>query len=76
MDDDNYRIGAYVIRGQEADPAVNVAPEHDTFKWTKLDPNKADDRAFVEDMWCVDKEIEIEGGKKVEVKEYNHKVCK
>ena len=65
VDNDNYKVGAYVLRGQEADPAVNVAPEHDTYKWTKLDPKNPEDKAFVEDIWCCDKEIDVGDGKKV-----------
>ena len=55
--------GAYVLRGQEADPVFDVAGEYyESFKPTKLDPSKSEDRAFVEDEWCGDKDaLEIDG---------------
>lgn len=58
--------GAWVLRGQEADPVFNVANEYyESFKATKLDPSKPEDRAFVEDEWVGDKdELEIDGKKR------------
>ena len=57
--------GAFVLRGQEADPVFDVAPEYSSFKATKLDPSKPEDRAFVEDEWVGDKdELEIDGKKR------------
>ena len=55
--------GAFVIRGQEEKPAFDVAPDYDSYEFTKLDPVK--DREFVNDMWAWDKPIEV-GGKKYE----------
>ena len=58
--------GAYVLRGQEADPVFDVCPDYDSFTATKLDPSKPEDRAFVEDEWCHDKEaLEINGEQKI-----------
>lgn len=51
--------GAFVIRGQEAEPAFDVAPDYESYAFTKLDPKK--DREFVEDMWSWDKPIVVEG---------------
>lgn len=51
--------GAFVIRGQDAEAAFDVAPDHESYSFTKLDPTK--DRAFVEDMWSWDAPIQVEG---------------
>ena len=57
--------GAFVIRGQEALPAFDVAPDYESYEFTKLDPSKAEDKEFVEDQWSWDRPIEV-GGKKYE----------
>lgn len=53
--------GAFLIRGQEALPAFDVAPDYESYEFTKLDPKK--DKEFVEDMWAWDKPIEVSGKK-------------
>lgn len=53
--------GAFLVRGQDATPAFEVAPDHDTYDFTKLDPAKPEDRAFVEDQWAGDKAVEVNG---------------
>ncbi|WPH03514.1 Elongation factor 1 gamma [Acrodontium crateriforme] len=53
--------GAFVIRGQEALPAFDVAPDFESYSFTKLDPTKKEDREFVDDMWAWDKPIEVNG---------------
>lgn len=53
--------GAFVVRGQEALPAFEVAPDYESYEFTKLDPSKPEDKAFVEDMWAWDKPIEVDG---------------
>ena len=53
--------GAFVVRGQEALPAFDVAPDYESYEFTKLDHSKADDRTFVDDMWAWDKPIEVKG---------------
>ncbi|KAK3072128.1 elongation factor EF-1 gamma subunit [Teratosphaeriaceae sp. CCFEE 6253] len=55
--------GAFVVRGQEALPAFEVAPDVDSYEFRKLDPTKAEDKEFVDDMWSWDKPIEVEGKK-------------
>ena len=41
---------------------MGVAPDYPSFPSKKLDPSKAEDRAFVEDEWCKDrKDLEIDG---------------
>ena len=52
---------------------TDAVPEQDVSRWTKLDPNKLDEGAFVEDIWCVDKKIETEGGMEVKMKKDSYK---
>ncbi|KAL8863380.1 MAG: hypothetical protein Q9178_000061, partial [Gyalolechia marmorata] len=51
--------GAFMVRGQEAHPAFDVAPDIDSYEFTKLDPSK--DKEYVEDMWAWDKPVEVDG---------------
>jgi len=53
--------GAFLVRGQEALPAFDVAPDWESYEFTKLDPSKPEDKAFVEDEWSWDKPIEVNG---------------
>lgn len=53
--------GAFVIRGQEALPAFDVAPDYESYDFTKLDPSKAEDKEFVNDQWSWDKPITVRG---------------
>ena len=55
--------GAFLVRGQEASPAFDVAPDHESYKFTKLDPKNAQDRELAEDMWAWDKPVEVNGKK-------------
>ncbi|KAL2195046.1 hypothetical protein P885DRAFT_41356 [Corynascus similis CBS 632.67] len=58
--------GAFVIRGQEYEPVFDVAPDHESYEFTKLDPSKPEDREFLELQWSWDKPIVVDG------KEYPH----
>ncbi|KAL2432501.1 Elongation factor 1-gamma 2 [Exophiala dermatitidis] len=60
---DSIITGAFLVRGQEALPAFDVAPDYESYEFTKLDPSKPEDRAFVEDQWAWDKPIEVNGKK-------------
>ncbi|KAF2492041.1 hypothetical protein BU16DRAFT_574162 [Lophium mytilinum] len=51
--------GAFVIRGNEALPAFDVAPDYESYEFTKLDPTKAEDKEFVDDQWSWDKPIKV-----------------
>ncbi|KAI1617499.1 elongation factor EF-1 gamma subunit [Exophiala viscosa] len=55
--------GAFLVRGDEALPAFDVAPDWESYEFTKLDPSKPEDKAFVEDQWSWDKPIEVNGKK-------------
>ncbi|OJD23366.1 hypothetical protein ACJ73_05277 [Blastomyces percursus] len=70
---DNAIVGAFVIRGQDATAAFDVAPDWESYSFTKLDSSKEEDRKFVEDQWAQDVSITING------KEYpsaDGRVCK
>ncbi|KAL8989346.1 MAG: hypothetical protein Q9177_001753 [Variospora cf. flavescens] len=57
--DDSIIRGAFMVRGQDARPAFDVAPDIDSYEFTKLDPSK--DQEFVNEMWAWDKPIEVNG---------------
>lgn len=53
--------GVMLIRGQESHPAIEVAPDWESYALTKLDHTKEEDRKFVGDMWAWDVTLVIEG---------------
>lgn len=53
--------GAFMVRGNEALPAFDVAPDWESYEFTKLDPHKTADKEFVDDQWSWDKPIEVDG---------------
>jgi elongation factor 1-gamma len=53
--------GAFMVRGDEATPAFDVAPDFESYEFTKLDPTKPEDKAYVENQWSWDKPIEVKG---------------
>lgn len=53
--------GAFLVRGQDAVPAFDVAPDADSYTFTKLDPKAAGIKEFVNDMWAQDKPITVDG---------------
>ncbi|XP_014558904.1 hypothetical protein COCVIDRAFT_24648 [Bipolaris victoriae FI3] len=58
---DSVVTGAFLVRGQEALPAFDVAPDFESYEFTKLDPTKEEDREFVNDQWAWDKPITVNG---------------
>lgn len=58
---DSVIVGAFLVRGQEATPAFDVAPDFDSYDFVKLDPSKKEDREFVEDQWEMEKPVVING---------------
>ncbi|EEB06945.1 translation elongation factor EF-1 gamma subunit [Schizosaccharomyces japonicus yFS275] len=63
---DNTITGAFVIKGQDHVPAFDVAPDWESYTFTKLDASKPEDKAFIEDAWAWDKPIagrEVADGK-------------
>jgi len=58
--------GAFYIRGQDFKPVFDVAPDYESYEFTKLDPTKAEDKDFVNLHWSWDRSITVAG------KEYKH----
>lgn len=54
-------VGAILIRGQDCVPAFDVAPDWESYEYTKLDPTKPEDKEFINDMWAWDKPVIING---------------
>jgi len=50
-----------MVRGDEALPAFDVAPDWESYEFTKLDPSKPEEKEFVENQWAWDKPIEVNG---------------
>ncbi|KAF2087136.1 hypothetical protein K490DRAFT_42769 [Saccharata proteae CBS 121410] len=56
---DSIMKGAFLVRGQDAAAAFDVAPDWESYEFTKLDP--VQHKEFVNDMWAWDKPIEVDG---------------
>ncbi|GAV54304.1 hypothetical protein ZYGR_0AL00360 [Zygosaccharomyces rouxii] len=54
-------VGAIMVRGQDYAKAFDVAPDWESYSFTKLDASKPEDKAFVEDMWAWDKPVIVNG---------------
>lgn len=52
-------VGVFLVRGQEHEPAFDVAPDWESYKFTKLDAEK--DKEFVNDVFAWDKPLVING---------------
>lgn len=57
-------IGAFMVRGQDNVPAFDVAPDWESYSYTKLDPTNEDDKEFVNNMWAWDKPVVVNGENK------------
>ncbi|KAG8532109.1 uncharacterized protein KY384_003746 [Bacidia gigantensis] len=53
--------GAFVIRGQEALPAFDVAPDYESYDFTKLDSSKSEEKSFLENMWLWEDGVKVNG---------------
>ncbi|EEH16807.1 hypothetical protein PABG_06894 [Paracoccidioides brasiliensis Pb03] len=53
--------GAFVIRGNDAAPAFDVAPDWESYTFTKLDASKPEDRKFIENQWAQDVSTTVDG---------------
>ncbi|KAF2843664.1 hypothetical protein M501DRAFT_926084 [Patellaria atrata CBS 101060] len=53
--------GVFFVRGQDVFPAVDVAPDYESYDFKKLDPSNPEDKAYVEDQWAWDKPVEVNG---------------
>jgi elongation factor 1-gamma len=58
--------GAFVIRGQDYLPVFDVAPDYESYEFTKLDPTNEEDRKYLEDEWTWERPLTING------KQYPH----
>ncbi|KAG7194160.1 uncharacterized protein KQ657_004868 [Scheffersomyces spartinae] len=65
VDNDNGITGAFLIRGQEYAPAFDVAPDWDTYNYTRLNPENDKDRKFIENMFAWDEPVIVNREKKV-----------
>lgn len=50
-------IGAIMVRGQDFAPAFDVAPDWESYEYTKLSPSNTEDKEFINDMWAWDKPV-------------------
>ncbi|KAI3403348.1 TEF4 [Candida oxycetoniae] len=57
--------GAFLVRGQDYVPAFDVAPDWESYEFTKLDASKPEDKEFIENMFAWDKPVEVNGEKRV-----------
>lgn len=57
---DSAITGSFVIRGQEAPPAFDVAPDWESYEYIKLDSKNPDDKKFVEDTWSWDCPVTVD----------------
>src|SRR5436309_1532747 len=53
--------GAFLVRGNSWEPAFDVAPDYESYEFTKLDPSSDEDKEFIASMWAWDKPIEHDG---------------
>lgn len=53
--------GAFLVRGQDANQAFDVAPDWESYEFKKLDPTSPADQSAVTDLWAWDKPITING---------------
>lgn len=56
--------GFLLVRGQEVDPAVNVAPDWESYDFSRLDASKPEDKEFINNMLAWDEPVVINGEKK------------
>ncbi|ROT40824.1 elongation factor 1-gamma 1 [Sodiomyces alkalinus F11] len=61
VNNDSIIEGAAVVRGQDYLPAFDVAPDHESYTFTKLDPTKPEDREYVELMFEGEKPLVVNG---------------
>jgi len=51
--------GAFLIRGQDALACFDVAPDYESYEFTKLDPSKPEDKEFVNEQWTWEKPVVV-----------------
>jgi len=60
----NGLTGAFLVRGKNAEPAFDVAPDWESYSFSKLDPSNSEDKSFLENMWSWDQPVTIGGESK------------
>jgi elongation factor 1-gamma len=58
---DSYIQGAFMALGQESHPAFDVAPDYESYSFTKLDASKPEDKQFIEEQWVTENGITVNG---------------
>ncbi|KAL4872029.1 hypothetical protein BDV12DRAFT_162900 [Aspergillus spectabilis] len=53
--------GVFLVRGQEALPAFDVAPDWESYDFIKLDHTSEADRKYIEDIWAWDTPVTVNG---------------
>ncbi len=53
--------GVFMVRGEEAQPAFDVAPDWESYEFTKLDPSKKEDKEYLEAQWTWEKPVVVDG---------------
>lgn len=53
--------GVFLVRGQEHEPAFDVAPDWESYQFTKLDHTKEEDRKTIDDLWAWDVPVKANG---------------
>lgn len=56
--------GAFLVRGQDYVPAFDVAPDWESYAFTKLDGSLPETRKFVDNMFAWDEPVEVNGEKR------------
>ncbi|KAK6200038.1 uncharacterized protein RJT21DRAFT_140297 [Scheffersomyces amazonensis] len=56
--------GFFLVRGQDYAPAFDVAPDWESYSYTKLDGNDAETRKFIDNMLAWDEPVEVNGEKR------------
>lgn len=56
--------GAFLVRGQDYEPAFDVAPDWESYQFTKLDASKPEDKEFFNNMLSWDHPVEVNGVKR------------
>ena len=61
VSNDSIIKGAFVVRGQDGLACFDVAPDHESYSFTKLDWNSEQDREFVNEQWTWEKPLVVNG---------------
>ncbi|CAL1203779.1 Elongation factor 1-gamma 2 [Candida parapsilosis] len=56
--------GAFLVRGQDYAPAFDVAPDWESYEFTKLDASKDEDKKFFDNMLAWDEPVVVNGEKR------------